>query len=144
MTRTLDRSCEVTLMSCAGTCYTAGKNLSSFGQVTANAVNILVVDMLYLINTESANFPAAFSASVRSFSHLGFSFRENYLNKLFSIKMVNHRRAAYPENRRLFRSGKRAAPAGAPAPDTAGSGYTAEAENTDYRRTGLNSPFSRP
>ena len=57
-------------MSCAGACYTAGKNFSSLGQVTANAVNILVVDMLYLVNTESANFLAAFSASVRSFSHL--------------------------------------------------------------------------
>ena len=46
MTRTLDRSCEVTLMSCAGTCYTAGKDLSSLGQVTADAVYILVVDIL--------------------------------------------------------------------------------------------------
>ena len=69
-------------MSCAGACYTAGKNFSSLGQVTANAVNILVVDMLYLVNTESANFLAAFSASVRSVSHLEFSFRENYLNSV--------------------------------------------------------------
>lgn len=80
MTRALDRSREVALMSCAGTCYTAGKDLSSLGQVTADAVYILVVDMLYLINTESANFLAALSASVRSVSHLEFSFRENYLN----------------------------------------------------------------
>ena len=82
MTRTLDRSCEVTLMSCACACYTAGKDLSSLRQVTADAVYILVVDMLYLINAEGANFLAAFSASVRSVSHLGFSFRENYLNSV--------------------------------------------------------------
>ncbi len=136
-------------MSCAGACYTAGKDLSSLGQVTADAVYILVVDMLYLINAEGANFLAAFSASVRSVSHLGFSFRENYLNLVrFLIRMVNHRRAAYPENRRLFRSGMRAVPAGAQAPDTAGSAEAAGAENTDFRMTGCynrrrNNLFSR-
>lgn len=62
-------------MSCASACYAAGKNLSSLGKVTANAVYILVVDMLYLINAESANFLAALSASVRSVSHLRFSFQ---------------------------------------------------------------------
>jgi hypothetical protein len=57
-------------MSCAGTSYTAGKDLSSLGHITAKTRNILVIDMLYLINAESANLLAALSATVvRSVSH---------------------------------------------------------------------------
>ena len=70
MTRTLDGSCEVTLMSRAGTGYTSGQNLASLGHITAKTRDILVIDVLYLVNAESANLLAALSATVvRSVSH---------------------------------------------------------------------------
>ena len=57
-------------MSCAGTGYTSGQNLASLGHITAETSNILVIDVLYLVNAESANLLAALSATVvRSVSH---------------------------------------------------------------------------
>ena len=75
MTRTLDRSGQLTLMSRAGTGNTAGQDLASLGHVTAETRDILVVDMLYFIYAEAANFLARLSAAIRSVSHFDFSFR---------------------------------------------------------------------
>lgn len=75
MTRTLDRRGQLTLMSCAGAGYTTGQDLASLGHVTAKTRDILIIDMLYFINTETANFLAGLSAAIRSVSHFQFSFQ---------------------------------------------------------------------
>lgn len=82
MTCALDCCGEVTLMSCAGTGYTARKNLASLGHKAAQTGDVLVINVLYLINAEAANLLAGLSAAVvGSFSHCEFSFRENIQNK---------------------------------------------------------------
>ena len=76
MARALNRCCEVTLMSCAGACHAAGKDLSSLGHIAAQTCDILVINVLYLINAEAANFFAGLSAAVvGSVSHCEFSFQ---------------------------------------------------------------------
>ena len=78
MTRALDRCCEVTLMSCAGAGHAARKDLASLGHEAAQTCDVLVINVLYLVNAEASNLLAGLSAAVvGSFSHCGFSFREN-------------------------------------------------------------------
>ena len=57
------------------TADTAGNNLSSFRNVSAELCCVLVIDMLYLIHTEHADLFLRSSCSLRSFtsfSHLCF------------------------------------------------------------------------
>ena len=55
----LDSGGELSLMISAGTGYTAGKDLRSFGSEAAKLCSILVIYGLNLINTKSANLLAA-------------------------------------------------------------------------------------
>jgi hypothetical protein len=63
MTRTLNRDSQLTLMMCAGSGNTAGKNLSALGNVTAQFCNILVVNGLDFVNAEAADLSAAFAST---------------------------------------------------------------------------------
>jgi hypothetical protein len=54
VTRALDRDGELSLMSSAYAGHAAGKDLGALGDESAKSHNVLVVNMLYLINTESA------------------------------------------------------------------------------------------
>ena len=68
LTSTLDSGCELSLVSCAGACYTAGQNLAALAHITAETRDILIIDVLDFVNAERANFLAALSA-VRTISH---------------------------------------------------------------------------
>ena len=55
LTSALDSGGQVTLVSSAGTGGTAGQDLATLGQVTAELCSILVVDSGHLVSTESTN-----------------------------------------------------------------------------------------
>lgn len=63
MSCTLDGGGQLTLMPGAGAGNTAGNNLSAVGKISAQAEGILIIDILNLINAESANFLSAFAAA---------------------------------------------------------------------------------
>ena len=66
MSCTLDGGGQLTLMPGAGAGNTAGNYLSAVGKISAQAEGILIIDILNLINAESANFLSAFAAAARS------------------------------------------------------------------------------
>ena len=56
MTSAFDSGCQLSLMLSASTGDSAGKDLRSFGNAFLKSCNILVINVLYLVCTESANF----------------------------------------------------------------------------------------
>ena len=56
LTGALDCYSELSLMTCARACDTAGKDLRSVRSELSELGDILVVDLLNLIDAESANF----------------------------------------------------------------------------------------
>ena len=73
MASALDRNGQLTLMCGAGAGDAAGQDLSPLGHIAAKSCDILIVDMLYLVFTEDADF--LFSAVV-SFCHISNSLTE--------------------------------------------------------------------
>lgn len=69
----LDRYGELALMRRAGAGDTARQDLGALGHIAAEPCDILVVDVLDPIYTETAYLTAA-SVTHRSVSHSGFSF----------------------------------------------------------------------
>jgi hypothetical protein len=65
MTRTLDGYGQLPLMSSAYTGHATRQDLGAFRKKSAQSRNILVVDMLYLINTECTDF-SALTTTMRS------------------------------------------------------------------------------
>lgn len=55
VTSTFDSFCNLTLVSSADTCHSAGKNFSALRCKSAKTTCILVIDIVYLISTEGAN-----------------------------------------------------------------------------------------
>src|SRR5699024_10430444 len=60
--RTLDRLGQLALVMRAGAGHAAGQDLAALGHILAQAGSILVVDVLDLIHTKSANLAAATAA----------------------------------------------------------------------------------
>jgi len=58
----LDSDCKLSLMLCASTCNSSGKNLASFRNVLAKLENVLVIDELGLFCTEVADLLLSLSA----------------------------------------------------------------------------------
>ena len=63
ITLILKSTLAVALMSCAGACYTAGKNLASLRHIAAETRDILVINTLNLIYAKAANLLAGLSAA---------------------------------------------------------------------------------
>lgn len=63
MSCALDSGGQLTLMLSAGAGNTTGNNLSAVGKVSSQTWNVLVVDVMNLIYTESANLFSALSAA---------------------------------------------------------------------------------
>ena len=63
MTSTLDSDCQLALMVCTSAGYSARENFSSLGDEAAELLNILVINVVYLINTEAAYLLAALTAT---------------------------------------------------------------------------------
>ncbi len=57
MTCTFYRERELTLMLCAGPCYTTGNDLALFGGELHQALFILVIDVYIAALAEPADFP---------------------------------------------------------------------------------------
>ena len=85
MTGALDGDGQLALMCGAGAGDAAGQNLSALGHIAAEPCDILVVDVLDLIDAETANLAAA-SVTHRSFSHDRVSFR-------YSVTVVSDERS---------------------------------------------------
>ena len=75
----LDGYGQLTLMTSAGAGYTAGNDLSAFGKVLTQTGNILVVDFLNSIYTESANLSAGLSATGTIISFQGRNLLTSYI-----------------------------------------------------------------
>ncbi len=63
VSRSLNSKGELSLVACTGTGYSAGKNLSSLGEILAETKGILVIDVIDFICTESANFLSSLVAT---------------------------------------------------------------------------------
>ncbi len=61
MSCSLDCHCDLTLMSCTGSCHSSGNNLASVGKISAKLVYILIIYAGYFICAESANLFSALS-----------------------------------------------------------------------------------
>ena len=55
VTSSLDCFCELSLMLCASTCDSSGKNLGSFGEIFVKLYRVLVIDEFYLVSAEVTN-----------------------------------------------------------------------------------------
>lgn len=81
MTGALDSGGQFSLMLRANACYTAGKDFSSFGYVTAELGGILIVDVLGFVYAESTDLLAAFShAAAALFSIVCHNYPPKYQN----------------------------------------------------------------
>ena len=69
LTGTLDSGGQVTLVSCAGTGGTAGQDLATLRQVTAEFAGVLVIDAGHLIHAKCANLSALAGANTLFVSH---------------------------------------------------------------------------
>ena len=78
MASALDSDGQLTLMLGAGAGYTAGNNLSTFGEILAQTGNVFVVDLLDSIYTESANLSAGLSATGTIISFQGRNLLTSY------------------------------------------------------------------
>ena len=72
LTCALDSGGQVTLVSCTGTGGTAGQNLATLGQVTAELSSVLVIDAGHLVHAESTNLLALAGTHTLFVSH-GFT-----------------------------------------------------------------------
>ena len=62
----LNSEVDLTLMLCACSGYAAGKNLSSFGNETAQGLNVLIINGVYVIYAALADLSSRSSYSVSS------------------------------------------------------------------------------
>lgn len=62
----LDSEIDFTLMFCAGSGYTAGQNLASFGNETTQCSNVLVINGVYVIYAALADLSSRSSYSISS------------------------------------------------------------------------------
>ena len=68
----LDSYCKLSLMLCASTCDSSGKNLCTLGYKATKLCNILIIYEFNLIGTELADLTYGLSVSMRSI--ISFSF----------------------------------------------------------------------
>ena len=62
MTCTFDSNGQLTLMACTGTGDSARNNFRSLRQISSQLRHIFIIDLFNFVDTELANFFAAFSA----------------------------------------------------------------------------------
>ena len=55
VTSSLDSLCEFSLMLCAGTCDSSGKNLGSFGEIFVKLYSVLIIDEFNFVSAEVTN-----------------------------------------------------------------------------------------
>lgn len=65
MSCTLDRNGQLTLMAGAGAGYTAGDDLSAVREISSQAGDVLIINIMDFIYAEGTNFLSAFSAAAR-------------------------------------------------------------------------------
>jgi len=63
VTGAFDRNGQLTLVMCAGAGYSAGQNLGSLRNKAAKLCNILVINCVDSVNTESADLFAGFASA---------------------------------------------------------------------------------
>jgi hypothetical protein len=104
--RALDGDGELALMACAGAGDAAGNNLSAVGEISSQAGDVLVIDIMNLVDTERADLFSAFSAA-RLAVRLSFLSKANEMQLLFPTMLQkrffrrgDRRRCRAPQNRR--------------------------------------------
>ena len=63
MSCALDCDGQLTLMASTGAGYTAGDDLSAVGEISSQAGDVLIIDLMNFIYAEGTNFLSAFSAA---------------------------------------------------------------------------------
>ena len=72
MSCALDRNSQLALMTGAGAGYTAGDNLSAVREISSQAGDVLVINLMNFIYAEGTDFLSAFSAARPSVAIVSF------------------------------------------------------------------------